>query len=384
MLYEGTLKPTLTLKSRQYHQLLWLAQGILAVLGMIGVATAMPGELSGHIPQTIVAFGATWVFAIMRPKGIVRIAPLLWVLSLILLALTLVIGEGGNDSDVKRWLDIGPVRFQPSELAKLALIMQLGSAFARKGVNTKLWQSSLMIMATVGLVILEPDLGTSVLIFASGILMMFAAGVRFTSISALVLSLFLLALPFASSYLERHPYIMARFTGHVNTVQGQDTSQDSGYQVKQARKAMERGGLWGQGVDGRLPRLPAKDTDMIVASVAFATGFLGVAMLILAYWLVVFVGLGAAEMVVSAGTFRPHLHAASIMATGAMFMIVGQAFVNLCVAIGLFPVTGVPLPMVSNGGSSQLAMGIAFGLIHSALREVRLAEGSNPEHAAAL
>ncbi|GGJ20001.1 FtsW/RodA/SpoVE family cell cycle protein [Deinococcus roseus] len=384
MLYEGTLKPALTLKSRQYHQLLWLSQGILAVLGLVGVATAMPGELIGHGMQTTIAFVATWLFALMRPKGVIRIAPFMWVISLVLLVMVMVMGEGGNASDVKRWLDFGPIRFQPSELAKLTLIMQLGSAFARKGVNAKLWQSSLMIMATVGLVIIEPDLGTSVLIFASGILMMFAAGVRFTSISALILSLFLLALPFASSYLERNPYIVERFFGHVNTVKGQDTSQDSGYQVKQARKAMERGGLWGQGVDGRLPRLPAKDTDMIIASVAFATGFLGVAMIILAYWLVAYVGLGASEMVVSAGTFRPHLHAASIMATGAMFMIVGQAFVNLCVAIGIFPVTGVPLPMVSNGGSSQLAMGIAFGLIHSALREVRLAEGSNPEHAAAL
>lgn len=384
MLYEGTLKPTLTLKSRQYQQLLWLAQGILGVLGMIGVATAMPGELTGHIPQTLLSFLAAFIFAMLRPKGIIRVAPFLWVFSLFLLVLTLFIGVGGNDSEVKRWLEIGPIRFQPSEIAKLTLIMQLGSAFARKGVNSKLWQSSLMIMTTTFLVLLGPDLGTSVLIFASGILMMFAAGVRFTSISALILSLFLVALPFASSYLERHPYITARFFGHVNTVQGKDTSQDSGYQIKQARKAMERGGLWGQGVDGRMPRLPAKDTDMIIASVAFATGFIGVAMVILAYWLVAYVGLGASAMVVSAGTFRPHLHAVSIMATGAMFMIVGQAFVNLCVAIGLFPVTGVPLPMVSNGGSSQLSMGIAFGLIHSALREVRLAEGTNPEHASAL
>nr|WP_221276983.1 FtsW/RodA/SpoVE family cell cycle protein [Deinobacterium chartae] len=352
-----------------------IAQVLLAVLGLIGIATAEPDLVPRHFAFTVAAIALTFLASRLPVKFLLKLAPYFWSATLLLLVATLFLGEGGNDSPVKRWLDLGFIRFQPSELAKLGLILMLGSFFARKGVQRKLLGAIFIIGSTTLLVLLEPDLGTSVLIFSLGLVMMFAAGVRFTSISAVVIFVVLAGMPFVSGYLERNPYIVERFTGHVRTVQGEDTRQNEGYQLFAARRAMTEGGLWGLGVDAPKYRVPAGHTDMIVASIAFATGLIGVVILLLAYWLVVHSGLSAAELVVAGRQLTPELHGASVMASGAMYMIVGQAFINLGVAAGIFPVTGIPLPMVSWGGTGQFATALAFALIHAALREVRREKG---------
>ena len=115
----------------------------------------------------------------------------------------------------------------------------------------------------------------------------------------------------------------------------------------------------------------AAHTDMVIASVGFTAGLLGVAMILFAYWLIMQTALETSQLAARIRPMTPEIHGASILATGAMFMIVGQAVVNLLVAAGVFPVTGVPLPLVSYGFSSMLTMSLALGVIHSALREVR-------------
>lgn len=345
-------------------------------MGLIGVAASAPELIPKHLLQTLIGIGVALFVARIRTSWFLKAAPFLWVVSLVLLVLTLIMGEGGNDSAVKRWLDFGFIRFQPSEIAKLALIIQLGSAFARKGVGSKLWQSTAMIMVTTVLVLLEPDLGTTMLIFISGLVMMFAAGVRFTNISAILIGTVLVTLPFAGYYLETHPYILQRALGFQKGLQGNDTRQAEGYQVHAAKRAMAQGGLWGLGVDARKPRVPADHTDMIISSIAFANGQLGVLMVVFAYVLVVYSGLQVTQYLSSGGPITPELHGASVMAAGATFMLAGQAFINLGVSAGVFPVTGVPLPMVSFGGSSQVAMGVAFGLMQAALRGVRTASNA--------
>lgn len=346
-----------------------IAQLLLMLLGLIGVATARPDLVPDHAVKILIALVVTFLLSRLRPRAFLKMAPPFFVLSILLLILVLFIGVGGNDSPVKRWLDFGgPFRFQPSEFAKLALALMLASFFSRRGTQNKLISATIMIFLTTGLVLLEPDLGTTILVFTLGVVLIYAAGVRLTSVMAIVFVATLGALPFASGYLERNPYIVDRWRGHV-TAQVEERAQGA-TQIDLAHRDMQRGGLYGQGPDGPRYRYSADHTDLVIASVAFATGLLGVVTVIFAYWLVVQSGLSVADLAGRIRPLTPELHGASIMATGAMFLIVSQAFVNLAVAVGLLPVTGVPLPLVSYGFSSLLTKSVAFAVMHSAIREV--------------
>lgn len=346
-----------------------IAQVLLLTLGLLGVATARPDLIVDHGSKALLALGVTFAAARLRPRTFLKAAPYFWGFTLLLLLLTLFIGEGTVTSPgTKRWLELGPLRFQPSELAKLGLVLQLASFFSRRGVQNKLISATLMIVFTTLLVLLEPDLGTSVLTFGLGIILMYAAGVRITNITGFVFALGLLAIPFVGRYLETHSYILERFFGHVNRGETMAVGLD---QIGMAHRDLNFGGLWGLGPDGPRWSYFAAHTDMVVASVGFSTGLLGVAMLLFAYWLIVSTALHVSQLAARVRPMTPEIHGATIMATGAMFMVVGQAFVNLAVAAGIFPVTGVPLPLVSYGFSSMLTMSLALGVIHSAMREVR-------------
>ncbi|GMA14554.1 FtsW/RodA/SpoVE family cell cycle protein [Deinococcus metallilatus] len=346
-----------------------IAQVLLLTLGLLGVATARPDLILDHGSKALLALVVTFAAARLRPRAFLKIAPYFWGVTLLLLLLTLFIGHGTETSEgTKRWLELGPMRFQPSELAKLGLVLQLASFFSRRGVQHKLISATLMIVVTTGLVILEPDLGSSVLIFGLGIILMYAAGVRITNITGFVFALALIGIPFLGRYLERNSYILERFFGHVNRGQTMEVGLD---QIGMAHRDLSFGGLWGLGPDGPRWTYFAAHTDMVVASVGFTSGLLGVAMLLFAYWLIVSTALQVSQLATRVRPMTPEIHGATIMATGAMFMVVGQAFVNLAVAAGIFPVTGVPLPLVSYGFSSMLTMSLALGVIHSAMREVR-------------
>lgn len=348
-----------------------IAQVLLMTLGLMAVAAASPELISDHASKAVLALLATFAVARMRPKTLLKLGPWVWALTLVLLLLVLAVGEGTVTSPgTRRWLSIGPIRFQPSELAKLGLVLQLASFFSRRGVQHKLISATAMIFASTGLIILEPDLGTSVLTFGLGIILMYAAGVRISNIGGLLLALTLPGIGLASAYLEKHSYIRDRWFGHQNRVSGESMAVGLD-QIGMAHRDLSSGGLWGLGPDGPRYSYFAAHTDMIVATVGFSTGLLGVAMLLFAYWLIVSTALQVSQLATRIRPMTPEIHGASILATGSMFMIVGQAFVNLAVAAGIFPVTGVPLPLVSYGFSSMLTMSIALGVIHAAMREVR-------------
>lgn len=346
-----------------------IAQVLLLILGLMAVAAASPELITDHASKAAIALFATFAVARMKPKTLLKAGPWIWGLTLVLLLLVLFVGEGTQTSPgTRRWLALGPIRFQPSELAKLGLVLQLASFFSRRGVQNKLLSASLMIVITTGLILLEPDLGTSVLTFGLGIILMYAAGVRIGNIGGMLLALTLLGLPVASTYLENHPYIRDRWFGHQDRGESISVGLD---QIGMAHRDLTSGGLWGLGPDGPRYSYFAAHTDMIVATVGFSSGLLGVAMLLFAYWLIVSTALQVSQLATRIRPMTPEIHGASILATGSMFMLVGQAFVNLAVAAGIFPVTGVPLPLVSYGFSSMLTMSIALGVIHAAMREVR-------------
>lgn len=366
---------------------LLMAQILLLMLGLIGVAAARPDLVMDHGFKALACLLITLLVAQIRPRFFLKAGVWTWLGSLVLLLLVLFIGVGTEESSgTRRWLDFGgPFRFQPSEIAKLGLVLQLASFFARRGVYKKLLSATAMIVVTTLLVLLEPDLGTAVLTFALGVVVMYSAGVRITSIAAFLLGLGLMSLPFISVYLERNPYIQERLFGHTERDQVLEQGLD---QIGKAHRDLGNGGLWGLGPDAPRFELFAAHTDLVISSVGFSLGFIGVLTVLFAYWLIVQSALNIAQLAARVRPLSPSVHGAAILAVGCMFMIVGQAMINLAVAVGFFPVTGVPLPLVSYGFSSMLVMGAALGIIHSAQREVNhglaeMEQAQAPAHHAA-
>lgn len=350
---------------------LLLAQVILLALGLMGVATARPDLTLDHGVKALLALLATVVFARVRPQTYLKAGPAFWSFTLVLLLLTLFFGTGTQESPgVKRWLMVGPIEFQPSELAKLGLILQISSFFSRRGVQYKLISASAMIAVTAVLILMEPDLGTGMLTLALGIVMMFATGVGLLNISGMITTLVLLAIPTLSIYLDKHPYIRKRWLGHIGAKEPTRPGLD---QIGFAHRDLTFGGWWGQGLDGPRWYYFAAHTDMIIATIGFATGVIGVVLLLCAFWIIVSTALNITRKAAEVRPLTPEIHGAATLATGSMFMIVGQAVINLGVAAGKLPVTGIPLPLVSYGFSSMLTVSIALAIIHSATREIERA-----------
>lgn len=351
---------------------LLVAQILLLVLGLIGVAAAVPDKADEHAFRAVLSLITTFLVARLKPQFFLKSGVTIWLVSLAMLVLVLFIGEGSETSTgTRRWLNFGgPFRFQPSEIAKLGLVLQLASFFARRGVYKKLLSATGMILVTTLLVLLEPDLGTAVLTFALGVVVMYSAGVRITSIAAFLLALGLGSLPFISVYLERHPYIQERLFGHTEREQVLGQGLD---QIGKAHRDMSNGGLWGLGPDAPRFELFAAHTDLVISSIGFSLGFVGVLTVLFAYWLIVHSALNIAQMAARVRPLSPTVHGSAVLAVGCMFLIVGQALINLAVAVGFLPVTGIPLPLVSYGFSSMLVMGAALGIIHAAQREVNRA-----------
>lgn len=350
---------------------LLLAQLLLLILGAMAVGTATPELLPDQAWKALVALGVTLLLGRLRPSFFLQLAQPAWLFTLLLLLAVLVVGVGTETSPgTHRWLPIPGFRFQPSELAKLTLTAMLASFFARRSAHRKLLAAIAMIALTTILIAAEPDVGTTVLTFSLGLVLMYVAGVRFSSIGTLLALALLVALPFSGLYLERHPYILQRLHLHEDKAQ---TAQMGLDQIGKAHRDLAFGGLWGQGPDA--PRYPyfADHTDLAIASVGFSTGLLGVTMALFAYWLVASTALQVARQASQIKPLTRELHGAVIMSTGAMYLIVGQACINLLVAAGRLPVTGVPLPLISYGFSSMLTVSVALAMIHSALREVHRA-----------
>lgn len=348
---------------------LLIAQIILFLLGTLGVATASPELTKDHLGKVLLGMLITFVVARIPVSFWLRHGTKIWGMTLGLLLMVLFFGVGTETSrGTRRWLSLAGVRFQPSEWAKLALVMQLASFFSRRGIQDKLVSATLMIIATTGLILAEPDLGTGMLTFILGVTVMFAAGVHIGNVALFFFGTLALAMPLASVYLEKNPYILNRWLGHWNRQENALVGLD---QVGMAHRDLELGGWWGHGPDGLRWNYFAAHTDMVVASVGFSSGLLGVTMILFAYSLIITTSLQVAQMAAKIRPLSSEVHGAMVLATGCMFMVVGQAILNLGVAVGVFPVTGVTLPLVSYGLSSIVAMSAALGIIHSCMRTVR-------------
>jgi cell division protein FtsW len=313
---------------------------------------------------------AVMVWAMYRDyRAFQRYAPMLFLISFLLLLLVLIPSVGVKVNGARRWLRMFGFSFQPSELAKLSLILLLAKFFAGRADQVESFARGFLPPLVLsglfcGLIILQPNFGTAAVLLLAAMALSFVAGVRLTQLGAALLSFgslcFLLA--------QAHPYAKARLLTIMDPARA---SSKASYQIHQSFYALGPGGILGRGLGDSIQKLfylPESHTEFIFAIVGEEIGFIGALLVIFLFgillWRGVRVALRAPDLF---GTYA---------AMGITFAIVSQAAINLGVVVGLLPTTGVPLPFISFGGSSLvttlLCMGILLSISRSQVARSRL------------
>lgn len=310
----------------------------------------------GQGMNIVVALSFMWVAANIAPNQLERIAMPLYVLGVVLLVGVALFGHISHGA--QRWLDIGPIKIQPSEIMRIAMPMMLAWYFSKREGKPKISDFSigaLLLLVPVALIMKQPDLGTAILIAASGFYILFLAGLSWKLLVGGAIT-FLAATPIFWSML--HDYQRKRILILL------DPTQDplgAGYHTIQAIIAIGSGGLagkgWLRGTQAQLDFLPERTTDFIFAVFCEEFGLLGNVLLLVLFSLIIFRGLVIASQAQS--TFS-RLLAGSITLTFFTY-----AFVNMGMVSGILPVVGVPLPLISYGGTSMVTLCLSFGILMS-------------------
>ena len=330
-----------------------LCIGLLALYSAVGQNGAL---VMNQLIRIGAALGGMLIIAQVPPAWLRRAAPWVFTLGFVLLALVLLTGDIGKGA--RRWLDIG-VRFQPSEIMKLGVPMMLAWLLHDRPLppGLGLVAGSLALALTpVALIALQPDLGTAIMITLSGAAVLFLAGIGARYIFGAG-ALALVSLP-ALWYLVMHEYQKRR----VLTLLDPDSDPlGAGYHIIQSKIAIGSGGLFGKGwlngTQGQLEFLPERSTDFIFAVIGEEFGLMGAVSLLLIYLFIIGRGLVIAST--AQDTFS-RLLAGSISLTFFFYV-----FVNTAMVTGMIPVVGVPLPLVSAGGTSMVTLMAGFGILMS-------------------
>jgi cell division protein FtsW len=317
--------------------------------------------LSRHALSLAIAFVAALVVVQLPIKLWERAAPWLFVGSLVLLALVLIPGLGKGVNGARRWLPLGVMNFQPSELAKLAMAMYAASYMVRK-MDVKerfikaVWPMA-VALAVIGVLLLaEPDMGAFVVIAAVALGILFLGGVngRMFAVSVAML------LGAMAMMIITNPWRLQRALAFTDPFDPQ-YSAGKGYQLSHSLIAFGRGELTGQGLGGsveKLHYLPEAHTDFLLAVIGEELGFIGVACVILAFfWLTRRIFVIGRQAVVLDRVF------AGLMVQGIGIWIGGQTLINMGVNLGALPTKGLTLPLLSYGGSAILMNLVALAIV---------------------
>ena len=330
---------------------------LIAVYGLIVLYSAS-GQNAGTIVRTIMRLilgtVAMLVLARVNPNFLRRTSPWLYALGILLLLVVAAIGHIGMGA--QRWLDLGIIRFQPSELMKLAVPMMCAWYLQERPLPPR-WLTlgllSGLILVPVGLVAMQPDLGTAALIAIAGGLVIVLAGLQ-VRVMAMVAALAAIGAWFGWSFM--HDYQRKRVLTFLDP---QTDPLGAGYHIIQSQIAIGSGGVFGKGwmngSQAQLEFLPERSTDFIFAVVGEEFGLLGLTLLLLLY---VFVVSRAIYLATQTQDTFARLLAGSLALTFFVYV-----FINAGMVTGLLPVVGVPLPLVSYGGTSVVTLLAGFGIL---------------------
>ena len=363
-----SLKPSEGLQQRLHIDFpLLLAFLAIFMISLTAIYSASNSNIDAVVNQAIkilISISAMAVVAQFSPLSYGRVGPWLFLLCLVLLILVLVIGETRNGAT--RWLNIG-ISFQPSELMKIAMPLMIARYIANGALPPTVFSvgvSITIVLVPSYLIMEQPDLGTSILIAFSGLVVIFLSGLKKRYL-AVAFGLFLAYLPLM--WANMHPFQKNRVLAFLNP--GSDPT-GSGYHLIQSKIAIGSGGIFGKGwlnsTQGQLDFLPERTTDFIFAILAEEFGFLGISLLIGIYLFIIGRGIMIA---INAQDLFSRLLASSISLTFFVYV-----FVNIAMTTGLLPVVGIPLPLISSGGTSMLTIMVGLGMLMSVQTHRRLVE----------
>jgi rod shape determining protein RodA len=342
----------------KYDKPLLILISITCLLGVFILYSASNESselLTRQLLRIFVAFIALFVVAQIPIDLIKRLSPWGYILGLTLLSMVLFLGDTGQGA--QRWLNLG-IRFQPSEIMKLAVPMMVAWYLHEKRLpptGKELLIIFIFILIPSFLIAKQPDLGTSLLVIAAGLIVVFLSGIPFRYL----LSLLVLSIP-SSIFLWK--FMKEYQQQRILTLLNPDSDPlGAGYNIIQSKIAIGSGGIFGKGwTNGsqvQLEFLPEKSTDFIFAVAGEEFGLLGVLTILSLYILIIGRGLFIASQ---ATDLYSRLLAGSISLTFSVYVLVNTAMV-----IGLMPIVGIPLPLISYGGTSMVTLMIGFGMLMS-------------------
>lgn len=360
---------------RWFSNLPWGMVGLVLLIALIGLTAVYSATYTAKGPSTLFYKQLTWVaiglvvmtIALIPDYHTVgRYAYILYLVSVVLLILVMAFGKTGMGA--QRWLSVFGFAFQPSELAKLAITLALARYFAEDpkqgGYDLKdLAIPGVMVLVPLLLVLKQPDLGTAMMLFMTASLIVVIAGIHFRAVMIVLVAAALLAsaIFFISPVRNKiwgslKPYQQNRIRAFI------DPSSDklgSGYHANQSKIAVGSGQLTGKGfqkgTQSQMAFLPERHTDFIFAVISEEHGFLGSSALLMLYLMLLLIGVDAAK------NAKDRLGV--LMAGGIVSMISLYVFINVGMAVGIVPVVGVPLPLVSYGGTSIITTFLALGIL---------------------
>ncbi len=344
-------------------QIDWMFVGLLAVVAGIGILILYSvGGMSWQpwAYKQLIFFAVGMVLMLLLALVDLRVWLMLayYLYGASLLLLVAVAVHGSVHKGGQRWLDIGPIQFQPSEYMKLAIVLALAKFYHERKASEASFSWWLLIPAgmiavPVALVMKQPDLGTGVMILLTGLAVMVLAGLNWKVIAGGAAAV-VIAIPLALPHL--HGYQQKRIQTFLNPES--DPSGD-GYHILQSKIAMGSGGLLGKGLglgsQSQLNFLPEKHTDFVMAAVCEELGFAG--------GFAVFALCGVVILMALRMAATSHSHFGRLAAAGATATFALSVLINSAMVMGLFPVVGVPMPLVSYGGSAMLMVLIGFGIV---------------------
>ena len=348
--------------------------GILAFAYMV-MLSASPERIQAHIINIVVALGLMWAVASQPPQRLHGFALPLYVLGVLLLIGVALFGDVSKGA--RRWLNLGVARIQPSEMMKIAMPLMLAWYFQKREGALKVRDfliAAALLVVPVGLIAKQPDLGTAILVLGAGFFVIFFAGLSWKLIAPVALlgvAVIIGVVSYESQICaaDVHWPGMKDYQKHrVCTLL--DPSSDplgKGFHTIQSTIAVGSGGVigkgWRNGTQTHLDFLPERHTDFVLAVVSEEFGLLGVTGIMILYCLLIFRGLFIAA---GAVTLFSRLLAGSIT-----MIFFTYAFVNMGMVSGILPVVGVPLPMVSYGGTALVTLCVGIGMLMSIQQQKR-------------
>jgi cell division protein FtsW len=351
-----------------------VAFGLVMVYSATSAAAAVGGKNPNYYLERQGIYGAVGIVLMIVAqrwdyRRLKTLSPLLMLISIASLAAVLVIGPPINGA--RRWISLGPAAFQPSELAKLALCIWAAAYLARKPAPQSLQQLWRPIGATTcvfgGLLVLEPDLGTTIAmsLMLVGILVVSGTPTRVTTAAMAIAG----TAGFAAIWMK--PYSRTRFFAFLHPAHD---AAGTGYQILQAQIGMGSGGVFGVGLGQGVQKifyLPEAHTDMMLANIGEELGLVGVGAVIAAYALFAYAGFDIA--------LRCKDPFGKRLAAGLTVLVCGQAAVNILAVMGSAPLTGIPLPFLSYGGSSLIVLLAGVGILLNIAHRGGTASASMPD-----